>query len=186
MVCGLLQSMAPAKGWYTTLGDYVIPDRVHELLNQCFDDTHRAYMRLLRPPWEDSVPWGAQPVAGHATTDHNETMFVGENGDLLWRALTEPELSGLSPLKVGIVEKIGGLWVREMVVAAALYDDTAAEQLTTGLFDGVNPQHRRSLRTNTLAAFTIELNPKGEPCRWSEQQQNRIRGFVDVIDGLDL
>ena len=47
----------------------------------------------------------------------------------------------------------------EMVVAAALYDKTAEEQLTTGLFDGLNPSRLPAAQPKVLAGFNAALNP---------------------------
>ena len=105
----LLQSMAPDAGWSTTLAARTIPKYVVELLDSRFEDTFRVYMKLPRPPWGDGVEWGPQPTAGHATTIDGYDMFVGEHNDLVWRALTETDAHGLSPLKAA-------LWYWEMPV----------------------------------------------------------------------
>ena len=57
------------------------------LLLDRFYTTVGVYKQLQRPPWEPGgVPWGPQPVAGHATTVDDVAVFVGEHGDLVWRA----------------------------------------------------------------------------------------------------
>ena len=108
------------------------------------------------------MPWGAQEVAGHATATEigwydpdsdggvGQPMFVGEHGDLLWKAVTETTSSGLTPLKIGLWRH-GSDASEQIAVAAALYDETAREQLTTELFVGVdNGEHRTAMRTNIL------------------------------------
>ena len=185
----LLQSMAPANVWKTKLGGYVIPLGIRRLLADSFSDVSRVYNLLRQPLWGDpeqpATPWGSQAVAGHATTNTGNEIFVGEHGNLLWRAVTETTKGGLSPLKVGIIGSIGSIWVREMVAAAALYDKTAEQQLTTGMFVGFRPRERAPMRTLTLEAFNAALNPTDDgDCRWTDEQQNKLREFIKVVEAL--
>ena len=193
----LLQSMAPADGWVTKLGGYAMPHGISVLLRHRFDDIVHTYMSLHRPPWGDTsppgVPWGPQLVAGHAATLYGESVFVGEHSDLMWRALTETTQRGRSPLKEGLRQKLNDRLVRdvnkrefrELVVAAALYDDTAAIQLTTGLFVGVSPSDRETVHSTVLGAFASQLPGEATQCQWTEQQQDQIQGFIDVVEGLE-
>ena len=159
----VLQSMASTQGWSTKLGGYETPREVPGLLVGCFFDVGDQYLRLQRPPWEDMTPWGPQEPAGHATTHYCGDMFVGEHSDLLWRALTETDCTGLSPLKVKIGTPIPSVaWqeMRELVVAAALYDETAAYQLTHGLFDGAHWE-RSHLKERALTVLWSGLRTVG-------------------------
>ena len=72
-----------------------------------------------------------------------------------------------------------------MIVAAALYDETAAYQLTHGLFDGLRAPHRTSGRTVAHKLLLNALHPDYRPCRWTEQQQLRIRGFINTVEALE-
>ena len=110
--------------------------------------------------------------------------------DLLWRALTETDQHGSSPLKTWLRNRYGYHTLtgdaNEMVAAAVLYDDTAERQLTHGLFDGVpDPEVRHWLRLNALKTFNEALNPPGGECRWTSEQQTRISGFVETVDALE-
>ena len=188
----LIESMAPSDGWETKLGGWYIPNNSDLLLSACFDIVFDVYGSLPRPPWDDTtpprVPWGARHD-GYATTSDGTNMFVGEQGDLLWRALTETDNNGRSPLKARL-RRYGYRTLtgdaKDMVVAAVLYDDTAARQLTHGLFDGVpDPANRQRARQNMLYAFTEALNPPdGRGCRWTVEQQARIRGFIETVEAL--
>ena len=109
-------------------------------------------------------------------------MFVGEQGDLLWRALTEPARGGLSPLKQGLINDNVVYTAKDMVAAGALYDETVAAHLTTDLTTGVEGAFVDSLRTNVHAAFTEALNPGIGECRWTEEQQDKLRGFIEVLE----
>ena len=184
----LMQSMAPADGWGTTLGGFVVPSQVHSLLDRRFVGVSLTYHALFQPPWDDpDVPWGPQTVAGHATNRHGATVFVGEHNDLLWRALTETTVEGISPLKARL---FGNMELsdhdNDLVIAAALYDPTAEKQLTTGLVDGVvDERDRYELRLRVRTIFDQTLKPDALFSRWTGQQQHRLRSFVDVIDGLE-
>ena len=192
----LLQSMAgQCPGWDTKLGGYRIPHDVDTLLQNRYEDISSAYKKLLRPPWDDGVEWGSQAVAGHATNSHGADMFVGEHSDLLWRALTETVDSGMSPLKKGGVAGFRSPDRYEMTAAAALYDETAAQQLTTDLFVGVHPDKRCHARDSALGIFRYALDPSHgswmptvdhpTECRWTEQQQDQLRGFIKIVEGLE-
>ena len=191
----LLQSMAPpSPDWHTLLGGRSIPISVIGLLDERFADTFNAYRQLPPPPWEpDGAPWGPQTVAGHATNQAGQEVFVGEHGDLIWRALTETDHHGRSPLKAALLWDTTTGAHTDMVAAAALYDETALEQLTTGLLD--DPDHYtfpgwdRDDYTAVLQraqnVFAEALNPPGDgECRWTPAQQQRLRSFIDVVEAL--
>ena len=158
------------------------------MLCSCLHEMLELYQRLPRPPWEpDGVPWGPQPVAGHATTINGDDSFVGEHGDLLWRALTETDHNGLSPLKATITMLPGATWAEntELLCAAALYDDTAQHQLTHGLFDVGDQSEKRWLQKNVVDAFTRQLDPADGECQWTVEQQHRLRGFIETVRELE-
>ena len=182
----VLQSVAPQKDWNTKLGGFKLPSEVDDLLCARFDNIVDTYHSLPRPPWNETdppgTPWGPQPVAGQATNRWDQNVFVGENSDLLWRALTEPVRGGMSPLKAGLVKSKDRYTIKDMVTAAALYDETAAAQLTTDLTAGVDTDSVDTLRTNILKAFTEALNPGIGKCRWNEQQQHKLRGFIKILE----
>ena len=91
----------------------------------------------------------------------------------------------MSALKAGFSVASASLVDREMGVAAALYDETAAEQLTTGLFDGVDPTLRQRLQTQARVAFESELCRAVAPQRrWTKDQQDKLRGFIDIVEAL--
>ena len=186
----LLQSMAPAEGWRTKLGGYKLPGDAPMLLSFCFHDTLVMYVGLPQPPWEpDGVAWGPQPTAGHATNSDGHDMFVGENGDLVWKALTETDRYGWSPLtetlRRGDISRRG----KELVVVAALYDETAQYQLTHGLFDVADRWDRRRIQQHALEALNHALNPGSLPdphhehC-WTPEQTEQIHGFIKTVEGL--
>ena len=186
----LIQSMAPPAGWRTKLGGCDIPTNTRKLLTKCLMDTLVMYNSLPRPPWDITdpphPPWGPQPTAGHATSHAGHPVFVGEHSDLVWRALTETDHYGRSPLTETLREHDDlSRAVQHMIVAAALYDDTAERQLTTGLFDGeVDERERRRLRNLALDVFDYALNPAFKECRWTSNQQSQIRGLRLVVGGL--
>ena len=186
-VVRLLQSMAGQyTDWETKLGGYLIPHGVPLLLLDRYGDVLDVYKTLPQPPWDDAErPWGPQRVAFCAVDQHGDDCFVGENGDLLWRALTETDHHGLSPLKNGGREPSRESY--EMFAAAALYDKTAETQITTDLFAGVALDERRLMRDRVLEIFRYALDPYSsarlradlvEPveCRWTDKQLNRIEG----------
>ena len=177
----LLQSMAPDDGWRTRLGGINIPTETRMLLYCCYVNAAREYSTLPKPPWYDGVAWKVQTVAGHAVNGWGDRCFVGEHGDLVWRALTETDRYGRSPLKEALVR---GVADNNLAVAAALYDETAAEQLTTNLFVGATTRGRHSLHEQTLAAFTEALNPPSFEFRWTDEQMARIAGFIKTVEAL--
>ena len=102
--------------------------------------------------------------------------------------MTETNDRGLSPLQHGIVSSQGS----EMFAAAALYDKTAEHQLTTGLFDTWN--HNSDSRSVTDVDDRIVAKQRvverfeetlKEPCRWTDEQQERLRGFVTIVEALN-
>ena len=172
--------------WWTTLGGHDIPEHTLLVRSACFNAAARAYAGLPRPPWEKShALWGALPD-GYATTSAGEAVFVGENGDLLWRVLTETDHYGWSPLKQevrwrGGTNQLDG----DVIVAAALYDETAAQQVTTVLLAGVGHDNRADTQENVLYIFLQALHPAdGDECRWTPEQQDRIRGFINMVEAL--
>ena len=182
----LLQSMTGlSPDWETTFGGHKMP-YVDGLLDGCFHDTTLIYQKLTRPPWGTATPpgtpWGPQTVAGQATTIDGTDVFVGETGGLIWRALTETDITGMSPLKQGINSLRWSSLKSELVTAAALYDNIAEQQLTTGLFDGIDSDHRKYVRKNVRSAFVSQLPPEATQCRWTEDQQFRIRLFIKTVD----
>ena len=202
----LLQSITD-----TPLPSFDLRSDVNSFLRERFDDVLAVYKHLPKPPWNDTkpagVPWGSQPIAGHATIDDGKAMFVGENSDLLWRALTEPTHNAMSPLKAAVMSYPYAPWHTEMIVAAALHDETAAEQLTTGLFDGIEPKYRQETRTRLLNIFALALDPShdlqtgsgyaaahrrhsiesnSDARCFTAEQQTRICGFMDMIETLEL
>ena len=183
----LLQSMAPAEGWDTKLAGLMLPWRTRDLLWECFSTARRVCEMLPQPPWGDAEPWGQQRTAGHTEHRSGNELFVGENGDLIWKALTETDYNGWSPAKEALCCNGESLSVRQIVAGAVLYDETAQQQLTHGLFAGAERfcWRRVALRTQTLAAFNEALQPYHGDCRWSDEQQARIRGFIDVIEALE-
>ena len=118
----LMQSMSPTAlerlGWRT------ITLRHGGLFDERFEDAFHVYA-MLPPAPRRGAGWGPQPVAGHATTSTGRDVFVGENSDLLWRALTETDYYGRSPLKAAMFWEMPTVLRQEMIVAAALYDNTA-------------------------------------------------------------
>ena len=178
----LLQTMAPAGRWKTTLGGYIVPLEIHRLMSDSFNDISRVYDGLPQPPW-DHTPWGPQPVAGCAAGKFADEprVFVGEHTDLIWRALTETDHGGMSPLKEGVL-RYGS---PGLVTAAVLYDTKAQQQITSGLFDGVKQRDRATIRTRALETFADELNPRDKPCRWTAEQQTQIRGFIKTVETLE-
>ena len=191
----LIESMKPSLTgdlWTDAMfgGEWLVNQT--QLFRTCFDITGRVYERLHQPPWGYTVPWGPQPVAGHATTTDGEHVFVGEHGDLLWRALTETNNAGWSPLKEGVESQgaggrdtLSGTPPGDMVCASALYDEQAAYQLTAGLFDSTNSLNRRfELKSGALTALKSGVDPPNRPVRWTPEQQHRLREFFDVVEAL--
>ena len=185
----LIQSTAPKQSHGSKLGGHDINTRVDAMLRDRFAEAAFLYGSLPRPPWEpDGVAWGPQTVAGHATDRYGNEVFVGENGDLLWRALTETDYYGRSPLKQALVN--GDLttdWFKmdfgaetAMIVDAAVYDKTAETQLTTNLFNGVPPRKQGPLRNQMMQICFAQLNRTS----WTLEQRDRIRGFVDTLEAL--
>ena len=180
----LLQSMAGHNPrWWTKFGGHRLPDINNELLGACFRDVYKMYEPMPRPPWDDQGPWSPVSAAGHVTDKYGYDLFVGAHGDLGWRALTETDHHGLSPLKADVRSDNALLHRAEMITAAALYDETAAQQLTTGLFDGVRRHHRSQIQQKMLRVFADQLDP--DDYRWTTEQQNRLRGFSATIEALE-
>ena len=190
----LIQSMTAgtSRHWETWLTARRLPREAPKLLTDIADRILCEYDLLPQPPWQDGVPWGPQPVAGNATTKTGNGMFVGEQSDLIWRALTESDYYGRSPLKAALMArrwepKLDGSKVAgELITAAALYDQQAACQLTHGLFDGCSDvEQRRELKVNGLEVLGHALNPTDGDSRWDEEQQDRLCGFIDIIEALN-
>ena len=198
----LIESSAPAEGWATKLGGYNIPARRRGLLSDCFSTAAGVYRWLPPPPWDDAdpvgvVPWRWETIWGDRSVSagHGPGCFVGDHGDLVWRALTETNLSGLSPLKNKLRDGYDGTqadW--DMIATAVLYDDVAARQLTTDLFVGVETSEQPRVRSRTLKLLDYALNPQNyhgprkwsapDERRWSPTEQQRIRGFVETVEAL--
>ena len=132
---------------------------------------------------------GPQEVAGHANMHQSSrpVCFVGENNDLMWRALTETTLHGWSPLKTAITDpRVLSLHAKDMVAAAVLYDETVENQLTNELFDGVATNLRGVAQSNALIVFNHALNTSDRERRWTSAQRDRLREFIDTVEGLEL
>ena len=160
------------------------PEHPTNYLSRYSAEVLTVYQQLPQPPWDETTPlggqWGPQPIAGHATNRDGDDVFVGEHNDLLWRALTESDHYGWSPLKAAVLR--GAKSHTEMIAAAALYDDTAQHQLTHGLFATATAETRDRLRHNTLEVFAQELK---QPCPWTDEQQNQIRVFIDLVETMN-
>ena len=186
----LIQSAAPDQAQNTTFGGAQLPNR-SRLFNDCFGTVLRVYRVLPQPPWyptDAPTPWGPQPEAGHATDTDGYDMFVGEHGDLLWRALTETDRTGMSLLNSQLEEQrvVDRHACGDMVVAAALYDETAQRQLTHGLFDAtIYRVQRHKLKSNVRKALDRSLDPLDGECRWTLEQQDRIREFINIVKALE-
>ena len=185
----LLQSMMSNPETGFVFGGTGIPVGLDGLLRARFNNVSREYHLLSPPPWDNSAPWGSQQVGGYVTNHGGQDVFVGENRDLIWRALTETDHHGRSPLKAQLIDGDFLYGTAAFVTAAVLYDETAETQLTTGLFEGVEPEEQAQMRTNVLSVFTEELiGPVFEiddgQCRWDTEQQARIRGFINTVEGL--
>ena len=181
----LLQSMAgDLPGWSTELSGKEVPHNTPGLMLDCFFDVSEVYHRLTKPPWQDSA-------AGYATTNDGYDVFVGENGDLVWRALTETDHYGSSPLKHAVAEwgvKADHDLITSadhgMITAAVLHDETAQQQLTHGLFEGVDPTDRRQVRRAAVDMFSGQLNPTDRVCCWTPTQQTRLQRFIETVEAL--
>ena len=180
----LVQSMAPANH-ALRFGGYQIPDRVTGLLCDKFKEIACVYAWLPKPPWDETTPaWGPQEVAGHAVDVYGEDIFVGENGDLLWRALTETDHYGRSPL-TETLDHPDLPTSPDLFVAAMLHDECAEYQLTTGLFAAAEDSKRaRFCRTRLLSILKEALNPPSGVCYWTPEQQTKLRGFIDIVEAL--
>ena len=75
-------------------------------------------------------------------------------------------------------------YYRRIEVSAALYDQTAEKQLTTELFVGAKEQRRKRLENRAISAFKAAVSPRCKP-RWTAEQQERIHGFIDVVEALE-
>ena len=184
----LLQSMAPVDGGSLTFGGGQLRSGAERVLLRCFEDAAVMYVHLRRGFQIEGPPWGPQPATGYVSTGRREEVFVGEQGDLLWRALTETDLHGRSPLKETLMWKLGvrNGSHREVIVAAMLHDETAAEQLTTGLFDSVDSGlYRSELKAKVLTVLNDALNPSPGECLWTAEQQDRLRGFIETVEALE-
>ena len=184
----LVQSMAPADGGSLTFGGFQLRSGAERILLRCFEDAATMYEHLRRGFRTDGPPWDPQPPTGYAATGRRAEVFVGEHGDLLWRALTETDLHGRSPLKETLMWKLGARndSRREIIAAAMLHDECAAEQLTTGLFDSVDSGlHRSELKARVLTVLSDVLYPTTGQCRWTEEQQDRLRGFDETVRALN-
>ena len=179
----LIQSMAPqSSSWETTFGGHRVENSQHGqdvLLRNRYRGLHDVYAALPQPPWVNGP-------AGYVTNGHGLDVFVGVNGDLLWRALTETDHHGTSVLKAAMGFRRDVTTEDEMICAAALYDETAQYQLTTGLLDGVDTYRHETTRLRALNVFRYGLNPEDGDSRWTAEQQNRIRGFIETVEGLEL
>ena len=171
----LIQSMVAGheQDWYTKIGRHPVPSGTGAVLLNRFEDAVRVYKLLPHPPWEDP--------SGYETDLNGGDCFVGEHGDLLWRVLTETDHHGMSPLEQGLISGRRSQEAMSMVVTAALYDETAQHQLTTGLFDVVAPSRRAAVQKRVLQQFRSELEPWHGECRWTSEQQERLRGFTDTV-----
>ena len=197
----LIESTAPADGWVTKLGGYDIPVQRHGLLFDCYNTAASVYRWLPPPPWVDTnppgeVPWRRETIMGHTDVScgYGPACFVGEHGDLVWRALTETTVDGMSPLKNKLMDRYNVTpsdW--DLTAAAVLYDDEAAVQLTTDLFVGVEPSAQTSLRSQMLRLLDFGVNPqnhgmyttrKVKESRWTVEQQNRLRSFTATVEAL--
>ena len=185
----LIQSMTPGGSWNTRFGGKNLPHFGMDLLGDRYRSVARVCGGLRQPPWDDTDPpgvqWGPQVVAGYATTTSGDVVFVGEHGDLPWRALTETDYYGRSPLKHGLAQRRRlPVDERTLIVAAVLYDETAAAQLTTGLFAGYQTHERVHLQNRVRDVFQQSLNPGNGSCLWTDEQQHRLRGFIETVEAL--
>ena len=187
----LLQTMALADGWDTTLGGFRLPIGSALLLERCVTDAFRVYNMLPRPPWTDGVSWRAEQTAGYATDCAGGNVFIGADGDLLWRSWTETDHNGLSPLRAALATRFGvSRTNRKELAAAALHDPILQRQLTTGLFEGFDTTatgviNRNSLiKCNAMDVFYYALNSPAGERRFIPEEQSRLREFIDTIELL--
>ena len=173
----LLQSMRPNRALSTRFGGYRIPVDVPLLLYARFDDLISLYRTLPDPPWNNAV-FNAED--GYATDSHGDKVFVGEQGDLVWRALTEQDNDGQSPLRYSVAHGRVLDTQRDIVAAAMLHDKQAEHQLTTGLFDNWHESatKREDLQREVLDCLNSALDDLVFSPRWSPEQHNKLRGFV--------
>ena len=186
----LMQSMAPNQSTDLQFGGYYLSDYSLAMLHDRFGTALRVYRELPHrlggnPP---AVMLGPQPTAGHATNINGDDIFVGEHSDLLWRALTETDNDRWSPLKTAVLQADTAAHLDEandLICAAALHDDTAQQQLTTGLFDGIaDATQRRRLKRNIVTVLEPALN-RSEGEDWTVEQQTRLRSFVVIVEALN-
>ena len=179
----LLQSMRPNRALSTIFGGYQIPADAEPLLYARFDDLISLFRTLPEPPWNNAV-FDAED--GYATDVHGNEVFVGEHADLLWRALTEQDNDGQSPLRYGVAHGTILDAQRVMVAAAVLHDKQAEHQLTTGLFDNwhESPTERAKLQEQVLGYLNDAFNDLVFSPRWSPEQHNKLRGFVETVEAL--
>ena len=188
----LIQTMASTDDWRTKHSGYQHPNHTDAMLIDLFGTVAEVHHRLPQQDFDgteqDGARSGPQPAAGYVTDNDGDDCFVGVNGDLVWRALTETDHTGLSPLKAILKARPWIPWRvnKEMIVAAALHDDTAATQLTTELFAcAADDRQRSNLKTNAENVLNEALNPDHGQNRWTEEQQTRIRGFLKVVEALN-
>ncbi len=74
------------------------------------------------------------------------------------------------------------------MVAASLYYETCAAQMTTDLFRHANPDDynkRDDVIARARRVFSEQLSPPdGSPSRCDDEQQYRIRGFMAELEVL--
>ena len=167
------------------------PDGAALLLERCFTDAFRVYNMLPRPPWTDGVSWRAEQTAGYATDCAGGNVFIGADGDLLWRSWTETDHNGLSPLRAALATRFGvSRTNRKELAAAALHEPIFQRQLTTGLFEGFDTTatgviNRNSLiKCNAMDVFYYALNSPAGERRFIPEEQSRLREFIDTIELL--
>ena len=185
----LIHSLAPRTTQAIgKLGDYdARHDRVGDRLG-VFKTVFSLYQRFDRPPWPDGPPWTKPDEHGYVTFPGGASLFVGANGDLLWRVLTEPDQRGLSWLSDGLRWTLP--MAHELVTAAALYDSETERQLTTGLFDNTTPTTWDADQTETqrrlmLRFFNSQLGDNTKASCWTSEQQTKIRGFIETVEALE-
>ena len=164
----LIESMASqSHRWSTKFGGRDIPQETSDLMAGWFNVVCNMYRSVHH----------RQPTADI------KNSVVGEHGDLLWRALTETDHHGSSLLKTRLLQLAPFTEpAKDMTVDAALHNTTVAQQLTHGLFDGIDPTRCGYLRMRVRNIF----RHGSKTGRYTDEQLQRIQEFIDIVDALPL
>ena len=182
-----VQSMMPQPGMpcWLDIGGWRIPAGTYGFLQERVHDVRSVFSTLPRNVWS---------TGGDGFVTDSDTVFVGPGGDLLWRALTETDFYGQSPLMSVLRQDSGSLSRSEslrrgsakvMVAAGVLCDSVMRQQVTVDVVRGLEPQRRVAVQNRVVECLTGGLSHNGGRL-WDPSQKASLTEIIADLEASEL